>query len=167
MRYLLATMMVMSICTLIRGQASFPDRCVGNWTGTMYIYRQGALQDSVAVVLTVARHADAGAWTWKTEYLSKTLPMTKDYVLRVRDEKKGIFVTDEGGGIELTDYLIGNKLYSAFETHDVLLTSTYELTNDRLIFEVSSGKKPPVVTPVPEVINYPVNNLQRVVFRRK
>lgn len=167
MKCLLAAVMVVATCTFGHGQTSFPDRCIGTWTGTMFIYRQGTLQDSVAVMLTVAKHSDAGAWTWKTEYLSKTRPMTKDYILRVRDEKKGLYITDEGGGIELTDHLFGNKLYSAFETHDVLLTSTYELINDRLIFEVCSGKKPAIATPAPEVINYPVSNLQRVVFRRK
>ncbi len=159
--------MVLATWSFSLGQTSFPDRCVGTWTGTMYIYRQGVLQDSVTVVLTVSRQTDIGSWTWKTEYLSKTRPMTKDYVLRVKDEKKGIYITDEGGGIELNDYLFGNKLYSAFETHDVLLTSSYELIGDQLIFEVCSGKKPPITTPVPEVIHYPVSNLQRVVFRRK
>ncbi|HQQ96583.1 MAG TPA: hypothetical protein PLX35_04935 [Cyclobacteriaceae bacterium] len=167
MRYLQTAIMVLSAWSYSLGQASFPDRCIGIWTGTMHIYRQGTLQDSVNVVLTVARHADTGAWTWKTEYLSKTRPMTKDYVLRLKDEQKGVYVTDEGGGIELIDYLFGNKLYSAFETHDVLLTSSYELINDQLIFEVCSGKKPATATPAPEVINYPVINLQRVVFRRK
>lgn len=167
MRYLLATVMVVVTWSCSLGQTSFPDRCIGTWTGTMYIYRQGTVQDSVTVVLTVSRHADIGAWTWKTDYLSKTHPMTKDYVLRVKDEKKGVYITDEGGGIELTDHLFGNKLYSAFETHDVMLTSSYELINDQLIFEVCSGKKPPITTPAPEVINYPVSNLQRVVFRRK
>jgi hypothetical protein len=167
MRFLFVACCFALVSTACSAQVSFPDRCTGTWSGTLYIYRQGLVQDSVPVVLTISKHADPGAWVWKTEYLSKTRPMVKDYVLRLKDESKGLYVTDEGGGIELTDYLIGQKLYSIFETHDVLLTSSYEWLGDRLVFEVTSGKKAVPGTPVPEVINYPVSNLQRVVYHRK
>ena len=90
--------------------------------------------------------------------------MTKDYVLRLKDAAKNLYVTDEGGGIELTDHLFANKLYSVFETHDIVLTSTYELSGRELIFEVTSGKKQGV--PNQEVTNYSVDNLQRVVFKK-
>lgn len=147
-----------------QAQNSFTDGCLGTWKGTMYIYSKGILKDSVPVRLTVAKTASPDAWTWKTEYLSTKLPMVKDYMLRLKDAATNKYVTDEGGGIELTDYLFGNKLYSVFETNGVLLTSTYELRGNDLIFEVTSGKKQP--SSADAVINHPVNNLQRVVFRK-
>lgn len=147
-----------------RAQQLFGDACLGTWTGTMYIYSQGSLKDSVPVRLTVTKTGQSDAWTWKTEYHSPKQPVVKDYILRLRDAAKGQYVTDEGGGLELTDYLFGNKLYSVFETQNITLTSTYELRGDELIFEVTSGRKQ--LAGSQEVSTFSVNNLQRVVFRR-
>jgi hypothetical protein len=145
-------------------QTLFGDACLGTWQGTMYIYGKGVLRDSVQVRLTVAKTDSAGVWNWKTEYLSPKQPATKAYKLRLKNAATNAYVTDEGDGLELTDYLFGNKLYSVFETHGITLTSSYELLGDRLIFEVTSGKKEPAAHP--EVNTFSVLNLQRVVFRK-
>lgn len=144
---------------------TFPDKAIGTWKGAMYMYKHGTIKDSVQVRLTVAKHTDANAWSWKTEYLSAQRPAVKDYVLRLKDAAKNQYVTDEGGGVELTDYLVGNKLYSVFETGGFLLTSSYELIGERLIFEVTSGKKE--TSTHPEITTYATDNLQRVVFKRE
>ena len=157
--------LLLSLVPLCRAQQAFGDACLGTWTGTMYIYSLGSLRDSVAVRLTVAQTGQPNAWSWKTEYLSPKQPMVKDYVLRLRDAAKGHYVTDEGGGLELTDYVFGNKLYSVFETQGVMLTSSYELRGNELIFEVTSGRKQPAGNNQ-EVTTFSVNNLQRVVLRR-
>lgn len=149
----------------VEAQASFGDRCIGSWEGMMYIYSKGTLKDSVSVRLTVQKTNTSNSWTWKTEYLSAKMPMTKDYTLRLPDPSTNKYITDEGDGIELTDYLYGNKLYSIFETHDVFLTSTYELHDKELIFEVTSGKKEAGTHP--EVNTYSTDNLQRVVLKKK
>lgn len=141
---------------------SFPDRVIGQWTGIMHMYKDGNVRDSVKIRLTVVRGATANTWSWKTEYLSEKMPMTKDYTLK-QGESSSTYLLDEGGGIVLQDYQFGNKLYSVFETHDVLLTSTYELRGEELVFEVTSGKKIPGGT---EVINFTVQFLQRAVLRR-
>lgn len=146
------------------GQNSFTEGCLGTWKGKMYIYNKGNLRDSVEVRLTVSKTSEANEWSWKTEYLSAKMPMVKDYRLRLKDASKNTYVTDEGNGIELADYLFNNKLYCVFETHNIILTSTYELRENELIFEVTSGKKSDISNQ--EVINYPVENLQRVVFKK-
>ncbi|WP_345270748.1 hypothetical protein [Nibrella viscosa] len=155
---------MVGLLSFAQAQRPFGDACLGTWTGTMYIYRQGAVKDSVPVRHTVARTADPNAWTWKTEYLSPKHPVVKDYVLRLKDPAKGIYVTDEGNGIELADHLFGNKLYSVFETQGIVLTATYELSGNQLIFEVTSGRKQAAASQ--EVTTFSVDNLQRVVFRR-
>ncbi len=159
-------LIVLGICSLLLpgvAQTSFVEGCLGNWKGTMYLYNRGALKDSVSVKLTVAKTPDPGVWTWKTEYLSPTMPMVKDYTLRLKDPAKGLYITDEGE-IELMDYLFGQKLYCVFETQGITLTSTYELRGKELIFEVTSGK---IQTGDGlSVRNYSVDNLQRVVFRK-
>jgi hypothetical protein len=147
-----------------QAQAPFIKKCLGTWQGTMHIYGQGQLRDTVAVRLTVAATADTAAWTWRTEYLSAKMPMTKDYVLRTKDAAKGIYITDEGGGLELYDYLYNDKLYCVFETGGIMLTSSYEIRGDELIFEVTSGKK--LSADHSEVTNYSTGNLQRVIFKK-
>jgi hypothetical protein len=143
---------------------SFPDKCVGSWKGMMHISSRGSLKDSVKVILTVAKGSNPNEWAWKTEYLSDKLPMTKDYVLRLKDVGKNIYVTDEKNGIELMGYLFNNKLYSVFDTQGVFLTSSYELRDKELIFEVTSGKK--ISATDQQVNNYSVDNLQRVIFKK-
>jgi hypothetical protein len=145
-------------------QTSFPDKCLGVWSGMMHIYNNETLKDSVQVKFTVAKTSDVNGWIWKTEYLSTKMPVIKDYFLRLKDKEKNVYVIDEGEGLELTAYLFKNKLYSVFETHEILLTSSYELVGNRLIFEVTSGKKLSGVGK--EVTNYSVTNLQRVVLRK-
>ena len=92
------------------------------------------------------------------------MPAVKDYKLVLKDAVTQTYATDEGNGIELMDYYFNNKLYSIFETHGVMLTSSYELQGNQLIFEVSSGKK---IDENKEVNNYSVLNLQRVIFKRR
>ncbi|HRF39832.1 MAG TPA: hypothetical protein PK198_13660, partial [Saprospiraceae bacterium] len=67
-------------------------------------------------------------------------------------------------GIELSDYLFGNKLYSIFETEGILLTASYELRDGELIFEVTSGKRAENSTT--GVQSHPVSSVQRAVLKR-
>lgn len=144
-------------------QELFPNRCLGQWQGTMHLYYEGILRDSVPLRFTVAP-IDSVSWTWRMEYLSDKLPMTKDYILRIKDKQRQVYVTDEGDGIELQDYLFGNKLYSVFETGGILLTASYEWRGNELIFEVTSGKK--ADNTAAEVQSHPVSSVQRAVLRR-
>lgn len=147
-------------------QTLLPEKCIGVWQGMMHIYNQGIIRDSVKVKFTVAKTAEANAWTWKMEYLSEKMPIVKDYVLKLKDKEKGIYSTDEGGGLELMDYQFGNKLYSVFEVSGVLLTASYEwIDKSNLVFEVTSGKKGE--SPVKDITNFSVANVQRVVMRKQ
>lgn len=152
-----------SIYMHLYAQANFVNKCEGKWEGIMYIYGKGQLRDSVPVELIVQKTALSGTWVWKTNYLSTKLPLEKNYKLILKDTASQTYITDEGDGVELLNYYFNNKLYSVFETQDVMLTSSYELQGDKLIFEVTSGKK---IEDTKEVTNYSVLNLQRVVFKR-
>lgn len=144
-------------------EPNFPERCLGVWEGTMYIYSRGQLSDSVKVKFTAARTASAGTYIWKTEYLSPTRPMVKDYKLVVDDLSQGRYKLDEGDGVELIEYNVSNKLYSLFKVDDIYLTSSTELVGDRLIFEVTSGKE---FNEVKGIKNYSYASVQRVVLQK-
>lgn len=163
--YIVLSLFLISSCinTTAIAQENFADKCVGNWEGMMYIYGKGQLRDSVLVQLNVQKTTVPGTWTWKTKYLSKTNPMEKDYKLVLKDAASQTYITDEGDGIALNDYCFNNKLYSVFETQEVMLTSTYELQGNQLVFEVTSGKK---IEGEKEMTSYSVMNLQRVVFKK-
>ena len=152
-----------SICMNLYAQEYFADKCEGKWKGTMYIYGKGQIRDSVPVELTVQKTSLPLTWVWKTNYLSNKNPIEKNYKLVLKDTASQTYLIDEGEGVELLSYYFINKLYSVFETHDVMLTSSYELQGDDLIFEVTSGKK---IEDRKEVNNYSVLGLQRVVFKR-
>jgi hypothetical protein len=147
----------------LNAQTSFPEKCLGIWTGTMHIYNRGSLVDSVTIKLNVTRTNAPDTFVWKTEYLSEKFPMVKDYKLVISDAGKGVFITDEGDGIILMDYLFENKLYSVFETQGILLTSTYEWLGNKIIFEVTSGKE---LQTTHGVKSYSILNLQKAILRK-
>lgn len=146
----------------LSAQQNFAEQCVGVWEGTMYIYSGGLLRDSVRVQHTI-KPIDKTSWTWKTDYLSQKLPMTKDYVLR--QQEPSVYVVDEGQNVLIPMRQSGNKLYSVFEVQGILLTSSYEWVNGQLIFEVTSGKKNSAADA--QVGTYLINAVQRVVLTRK
>jgi hypothetical protein len=150
-----------SFCT---AQKHFAEPCEGVWHGTLYMYSYGKLKDSVEVTLTVKKTNDAEIYTWKTDYLSAKWPITKDYLLKRVDKEKGIYETDEQNGVVLKNYLVGNKLYSVFETEGIFLTSCYELHKEYLYFEVTSGKK---INTTQGVINIATEHVQKVYLKKK
>jgi hypothetical protein len=143
--------------------AIFPEKCLGVWEGIMHIYSYNTLRDSVKVRFTAAKTDTIGRYVWKTEYLSPTRPIVKDYKLIVDDLEKGRYILDEGGGVKLVEYNVGNKLYSLFKVNDIYLSSSTELLEDRLIFEVTSGKE---IVEENAFVNYSYTNVQRVVLYR-
>jgi len=135
----------------------------GEWNGMMQIYKDGKKVDTVEVVLTIKPINDS-LLTWKTEYKSARQPMTKDYTLKSRDLSNGVYVTDEGEGVLLDTYLIDQALFNVFEVEGIMLTATYRLLGDEIIFEVISGNKGKTVAG--GVTNFSVNHLQRVKLTR-
>jgi hypothetical protein len=149
----------------IQAQVSFAEKCLGTWKGTMYISAQNEVKDSIPVQFTVADHPDAGAHSWKMEYISPSQPITKDYILRQIDLEKGLYAIDEGDGVVLDAYLFGNSLFSSFEVNDLYITTTYQIQEDQhLIFDLIVSKKGQT-TSKGEIQNYVINNRQRVVLR--
>lgn len=140
---------------------NFGSRCIGNWKGTMHIYSEGILTDSVPVILEV-RQQDDSVFRWKMEYLSKKNPMAKDYHLVYKGGN--YYQIDEGYGIKLDSYLFGNRLVSVFEAEGILLTSHYEWKKDELYFEVTSGTKEKSDA---EVQSYHVGFLQNIWFKKQ
>ena len=162
MRFLLLILLSLSLNSF--AQDLLPDRMTGTWNGFLQIWSNGQKKDSVQVKLTILR-IEKERWQWRMEYLSAKAPMTKDYTLKLKDREKNIFITDEGDSVELEDYAFGDKMYSLFETQDFWLTSSHELRNGKLIFEVTAGKKSRTLDK--GVTNYSITSLQRAVLTKQ
>ena len=144
-------------------ESIFPERCLGVWEGTMHIYNYNKLRDSVKVRFTAAKTDIVGVYIWKTEYLSPKTPVVKDYKLIIDDINEGRYILDEGNGIKLIEYNVNNKLYSLFKVNDIYLTSSTELLDEQLIFEVTSGK---AFNEKQGITNHSFTNVQRVVLQK-
>ena len=131
----------------------------------MYIHKLGNVIDSFPCVLTINTLKPDSVWQWKTEFLSPKMPVVKDYLLKLKDAARGVYITDEGEGIELLNYVFGNKMFSQFETSGFFLTATYEWVGDEIIYELTSASK--VKRPFNDVINYNISTLQKVIFKKE
>ena len=158
----IALIVFVFLFTLIGAKSqNFAQRCEGKWEGTMFLCTKGELTDTVDVVFTVIPFDSAtGSWSWKTVYLSETTPVTKNYTLIQKTETE--FLLDEGDGVLLTNYVIGDKMYSLFKVEKNWLTASYELKDETLVFEVTSGI--PADQKSRQVTNYTVDFVQRVVL---
>lgn len=145
-------------------QQTFPEKCMGNWEGTLYIYQQGQLRDSVPVQLEVSPTADPVAFTWKTTYQSEDHPMVKDYTMVIDTSAANTYIMKEEENVELFMYSFDNKLYSLFETESTMLSSSYEIRKDTLYFEVNSAS---TQATGPLVTSFNIGYLQKVRFVRE
>lgn len=146
-------------------QTSFPQACIGEWEGMMMLYKDGEINDSVAVVFTVEEQIADSIYTWRTAYRSPKYSVEKDYILKRLDKENKSWLIDECNGIEIPAYRFENKLYSMFGVQGKLLTSAYSLiSNGSLIFEVTSGKK---IETKGGVSNYTITVVQKAVLKRK
>lgn len=145
-------------------QNSFPEKCIGDWEGTLYIYKQGKLRDSIPVRLEVSPTGDPGTFQWKTTYQSEDHPMIKDYRMMIDSTGPNSYIMQEEENIALHMYSFDNKLYSLFETESTMLSSSYELQKDTLYFEVNSAS---IQATGPMVTSFNIDYLQKVRFVRE
>lgn len=145
----------------VYGQAFHPAQCIGKWTGEMQIFKGGKVIQTVPVELRVTEESET-SWGWRTVYGAEQ-QVVKDYVFRTNESATHELLLDEGNGILLSVTVAGSKSYMIFGVGNTLLTSTYTLNNNVLEFEVTSSAKG---TSQDEVVYYPVQVVQRVVFKR-
>lgn len=161
---LLSSFIFMLVIGSAIGQNSFTDKAIGVWRGQMSIHQKGVKVDSVDIEFTVAKTDTSGVWVWKTQYLSVKYPILKDYLLRLKDKSTSHYIIDEGDNLVLDCHIIGDKMYSTFETNGNLLTASYEFINDKFIFEVTMARRNPKAHPT--VDTYYTSVVQRVVMER-
>lgn len=129
------------------------------------MYNDGILSDSVAVLFEVSKIENEDNWIWRTTYQTAAKEIIKDYILKLEDAEKGQYIIDEKDGILLNCFQVENKLFSIFSVGENLLTAIYQITDEQIIFEVTSGKKEQA-TGDGTISNYSINHLQKVVLKK-
>lgn len=160
-------------------QPAFPGAWVGTWKGQLVTASTNPNAPglgTVDVVMEIAPISGTKDYTWKTTYNGAIGTIVKDYKL-VADSVVNHYKLDEGDGIILDSYWLGNKLFSIFEVGEMTFFSYYEMQGKKLVSEISFGPSKPVRTSgtpsqgmsdePPQVKSFEIANLQRVVFEKQ
>ena len=142
----------------------------GKYLGELAIYKpDGSIAQTVSMELEIFPTADTNIWVWKTTYNNKDV---RDYVIKIKDDAKGKYVLDEKNGILIDIRAFGNKLLSCFEVDGYLIYDSHTLTNDEIIFELSSSNNNQKLATggqenIPIVKSMPQVTYQRAVLKRQ
>lgn len=146
------------------------SNCEGIWTGDLEMVGRLGQVRKVPMRLDIIRSGDS-VWVWKTVYDENKVPIVKDYLMRLVNEREGKYMLDERDGILINVSLMGNKFYSLFDVEGTILSCTYQFTDSLLFYEIVSGPSKPEKTSKladgNKVNSYEVKSLQRAVLRRK
>jgi len=155
---------------------SFPKDWLGQWTGTLNIYRDTGLVQTLPMQLHLQPIEGSENFTWTIIYGEDVEKGTRNYELETIDASKGQYLIDEKNSIKIESYLLHNRLVSWYVVANNLIYISYEKKGDELHFEVVAGKQEAVSTTgntkeseeeIPEVITYPIGTLQNAILRKK
>jgi len=172
-RFLLLSFLLALFSHLLTAQ--IPASWHGKWRGTLEIFNENGLAQSVPMQLHMLPTDRADRYTYTIIYGEDTIAGKRDYELLVLDEEKGFFAIDEKNTIVMEAYLLGGKLYNRFEVMGTLLLASTEMVGENLVYEVISGSLEPISVTgdqkvdgeeVPPVQAFPVQVRQVAVLRK-
>ncbi|MEM7784778.1 MAG: hypothetical protein AAF939_12500 [Planctomycetota bacterium] len=121
-----------------------PKKWHGTWVGQMKFFpgmpeavKNSAASGKVAVQFEIEEITNSNALVWRMTIGSDSNRVVKDYKL-VPTGKPNEFLIDENG-IDLNAYHYGDIIYSQFSFEEMVLIARYELKEDQLLFEVTTG----------------------------
>ncbi len=109
---------------------------LGEWTGTLEIYNQKGLSQTVAMELNIAQLTDS-SWTWQIVYGAGESRQERNYELLATREP-GQYLIDEKNSIKLDLSLIKNGFFSFFQVGKSKLLISYELNEGTIHFRTHS-----------------------------
>jgi hypothetical protein len=146
----------------------FPQNWYGKWRGTLVIYNNKGVAQKIPMELHVEPTDSANRCKMAIIYGEGEDANIRPYDLVTIDAENGHYQTDEKNKIYLDDYYFDGVLYSRFEVMGNLLLSRIEKRNDKLYFEIISGKLEPIATTGNDEANEvpPVNAYKITVSQR-
>lgn len=156
----------------------FPKDWLGAWEGTLQIYKNQNIVQSIPISLEHFLMDSIGNYSWSILYGSGSNVDKRSYLLKPADVPTGHFIIDEQNGIKLDGYLFENKYISSFEVMGNQLVTIYELIDEKMMqFEVFVNKSQAVnitgdlktenAEEVPQVKSFPVIGYQKAILHKK
>lgn len=146
----------------------FPQNWYGKWKGTIVIYNNKGKAQEIPMEIHVEPTDSTHRHQMALVYGEGEKQDIRPYELIAIDAANGHYKTDEKNTIYLDDYYFEGVLYARFEVMGNLLLTRIEKRNDKLYFEVISGKLKPIATTGDDAENDipPVNSYKITVSQR-
>lgn len=154
----------------------FPQSWLGNWEGTLLIYKDNKVVQEVPMELEMLHMDTSANYTWAIIYGADKEAGRRPYELAVIDASKGQYLLDEKNSIKIESYLFDNKLMSWYEVMGNQILSIQEKRGKQMIFEIIFGSAEPVSTSgnqqfqgedIPAVNTFPIKGYQKAVLTKK
>jgi hypothetical protein len=144
---------LISIAANAQESFKFPQDCLGNYTGTMFIeYAGRGIVDTAEVNLEFSETDKPDQWNYfnitENERFGK---VEKLYTLIANDSINGLYHLDEKNGLIIDHSNMGRKLYSTFEVSGSLIFYQLEcVDNETLYYEIATSNiNRPKTTKIP------------------
>ena len=151
---------------------AFPANFIGRWKGKLQWMMPGKPAQEFSMQLIVQPTDSSGQYTWQIIYGDQGKD-NRPYLLRQGDTSKAQWVIDEGDGILLSSYVLGNAIHGAFTVQQSTIVDSYRVEGDTMFVEFfnikladkqTSGKG---TEETPFVDSYRVGSYQQGVLERQ
>ncbi|MFY0629837.1 MAG: hypothetical protein JXR05_05610 [Flavobacteriaceae bacterium] len=158
------------ICSSIFSQKKkgvFPDDFTGEYKGMLIIDSPRGTQE-----VPMEFHLKKTDSIHKYDYTLIYNGQPRNYTLIIKDKEKGICEVDENNGIILPSRFSGNTLYSFFEVQGNFLSSRFDFSKNKMLFEILfSVTKNKTTTggiskEIPKVHGFPISVVQKAVLKK-
>ncbi len=122
-----------------------PKEWLGAYQGTMEIYNQKGLQQTIGVNFDLQIMDRPNYWTYNMSYVdlkNNNVVSTKSYKILYREESK-TFWMDEGDSLLIEMSFIGNCFFDHFELSGMFFNSSLCKQEENLFFEITGGQNTP------------------------
>jgi len=152
-----------------------PNEWLGSYGGTMEIYNQKGLQQTIGVNFDLNIMDRHNYWAYNMSYVdlkNNDVVSTKSYKILYNEDSKTLWM-DEGDGLLIEMSFLGNCLYDHFELSGMFFNSSLCQQEKNLLFEITGGQsKPTYTSPLIEeaegtVQTMRIDFLQRVLLKPK
>jgi hypothetical protein len=161
---------------IVKPKEKFPESWFGEWAGTLEIFNNKGLSQSVQMTCLMSPTDTAGVYNWNIIYGEDRVKGLRPYLLRTIDASKGQYLCDEMNTIKMESYLLGSKLFCSYTVAGNWITSTYEKQGDKMAFEIIFGKEKVVSESggqkvgeedIPVVKTFPIVINQKAILTKK
>lgn len=116
---------------------SFPLNWQGTWSGIMYDRNIKGKSQIVPMTLRIKPLSlNPIRYTWQLTYGTGAKQIVRNYELVAKNQNAGNFVIDEKDGTLIDAWWLRDKLYSQFRVGNRLISTQYQLQNNRLYYEL-------------------------------